>query len=473
MDLKTLVLAKTLGGGGGGVTPTGTKIIEENGLYEITSFAKASVNVPPYGEGEIEITENGTADVSGKATAVVNIPPYGTGDININQNGTVNVSGKANAVVNVPPYGEGEIEITENGTVDVSGKATAIVNIEGGGSDIPDAAFNITGNCNYKFAYNGWNWFIEKYGNKITTSDITEASSMFRDSSLLKEIPFDIHINNHYSSQINCINLFSGCTNLRTAPYVYVSSGNLDFRYLFEYCRHLKEIPEDWADNIDWTESQSSTDSNFRSMFLECHSLRKIPQNLISNVYNLSTSWASIPYNSQFFKCYVLDSIMNLPVSTAQLEYNVFDCTFDYCSRLQHLTFATNNGTPYEVNWKNQTIDLSVCVGFASYFRDITDYNSGLTNETKITTNTDYQRLKDNPDRWTTNSNYSLYNHDSAVETINSLPDCSAYLATAGGTNTIKFRGESGSSTDGGAIQNLTPEEIAVATQKGWTVTFN
>ena len=67
---------------------------------------------------------------------------------------------------------------------------------------------------------------------------------------------------------------------------------------------------------------------------------------------------------------------------------------------------------------------------------------------------------------------FSRYNHDSAVETINSLPDTSEYLATAGGTNTIKFRNYSGACTDGGGTNDLTPEEIAVATAKGWTVTI-
>lgn len=83
-----------------------------------------------------------------------------------------------------------------------------------------------------------------------------------------------------------------------------------------------------------------------------------------------------------------------------------------------------------------------------------------------------YQALKNDPDSWTYDINYSKYNHDSAVETINSLPDTSAYIATAGGTNTIKFNGASGSKTDGGAINTLTEEEIAVAAAKGWTVTL-
>ena len=45
-----------------------------------------------------------------------------------------------------------------------------------------------------------------------------------------------------------------------------------------------------------------------------------------------------------------------------------------------------------------------------------------------------------------------------------------SYLATAGGTNTIHFRSNSGRYTDAGPISNLTAEEIAVATAKGWTV---
>ena len=39
-------------------------------------------------------------------------------------------------------------------------------------------------------------------------------------------------------------------------------------------------------------------------------------------------------------------------------------------------------------------------------------------------------------------------------------------------TNTIKFRGEAGALTDGGAINTLTEEEIAVAAAKGWTVSI-
>lgn len=114
--------------------------------------------------------------------------------------------------------------------------------------------------------------------------------------------------------------------------------------------------------------------------------------------------------------------------------------TFYNCYSLSRITFETNaDGSPIVAQWQDQTIDLTHYVGY-----------SGTT----------------------TSMQDSVYNHDSAVETINSLPDTSAYLASAGGTNTIKFKGGSGSATASGAINTLTEEEIAVATAKGWTVTF-
>ena len=80
--------------------------------------------------------------------------------------------------------------------------------------------------------------------------------------------------------------------------------------------------------------------------------------------------------------------------------------------------------------------------------------------------------MKDDPDWYTVKTQYSRYNHDSAVATINSLPDTSAYLTANGGTNTIKFENYNGNATDGGGIDALTEEEIAVAAAKGWTISF-
>ena len=104
--------------------------------------------------------------------------------------------------------------------------------------------------------------------------------------------------------------------------------------------------------------------------------------------------------------------------------------------------------------------------------RVTTKYNSGITNDKRVNSQEDYERLKNDPDWFTGLVAYSRYNHNSAVETINSLPDTSAYIAANGGTNTIKFKGNAGSATDEGAINTLTEEEIAVAAAKGWTVSL-
>ena len=139
---------------------------------------------------------------------------------------------------------------------------------------------------------------------------------------------------------------------------------------------------------------------------------------------------------------------------------------------------------------KNQTLDLSESTGFAANTNTgyMVNYNSGiaidkavcLENGTYLSTLEEvqarYNELKNDPD-WFAISNkqinyngtkvylavlFSRYNHTSAVETINSLPDTSAT-----GTNTIKFKNYAGACTDGGGINDLTAEEIAVAAAKG------
>lgn len=147
---------------------------------------------------------------------------------------------------------------------------------------------------------------------------------------------------------------------------------------------------------------------------------------------------------------------------------------------------------PYEVKWKNQNLDLSGSVGWYNGTSLPTGYDYkqvavlvplGNTIESATAA---YNQYKSNPYYYIGNTSFvqydgktinlaklfSLFNHDSAVELINSLPDCSAYLATAGGTNTLKLARYNGALTDGGGCGDLTADEIAVATNKGWTITF-
>lgn len=77
---REIFMSNKSSGGGGGITPTGTKEINitENGTVteDVTNYASANIvtNIEPYGVGNITISKNGSHDVSGKATAVVNVP---------------------------------------------------------------------------------------------------------------------------------------------------------------------------------------------------------------------------------------------------------------------------------------------------------------------------------------------------------------------------------------------------------------
>jgi hypothetical protein len=209
------------------------------------------------------------------------------------------------------------------------------------------------------------------------------------------------------------------------------------------------------------------TGSSLNNMFYSCYSLRKHPE-----IYALFSA-NNGNYNGVFQYCYALDEIRNIPVpssTTYSTTSNKFTSTFDRCHRAKSITFRTfENGSPYPAKWSKQTINLSDTVGYAQYDSNITNYNSGITTATQVTDAASYEALKNNPDWWTADVNFSRYNHDSAVETINSLPD----TAAAGGSgNTIMFTGASGASTDGGAINTLTEAEIAVAAAKGWTVSL-
>lgn len=376
--------------------------------------------------------------------------------------------------------------------IDPANMATEIASITtGGGGGLPEGALTITGDCSYRFANNGWNWFIEEYGNQITTN-ITKGEKMFLYSSNLTNIPFDINI----SSGMYYGSMFSGCTQLTAVPPLTFAGdtdvdslfynctnltsigklSNIKFsnngpREMFYGCYRLRYLPE--FENIDYSWLNTYNYATCSSMFSNCYSLRNIDESLLHNLYNSVTSSYASFYRDAFYWCLVLDELKGIHPTPATITSNYFSSTFTRCGRLKNITFETQaDGTPYTVNWKAQTIDLSTYVGYTANVEDFVNYNSGITIDKRVTDDATYQALKNDPDWFTTDIAYSRYNHDSAVATINSLPDTSAYLATAGGTNTIKFRGNYGSATDGGAINTLTEEEIAVATAKGWTVSL-
>ena len=339
---------------------------------------------------------------------------------------------------------------------------------------IPNSAKRITGNCQYRFANGGWDWFIEQLGEKIMTEDINNCNYMFSGCKL-ERIPFIINLVVG-GSGANLSYMFYN-SSIKEPPKIKGTPYELSD--MFNSCYQLREFPEDYFDDFDWSSISGSTNAYqcpMNNMFLHCFSLRYVPIHKIKSNPVIYTSYSYF-YNC-FSYCYCLNEIKDLPLPfTGAWTSNAFGSgpyggCFLQVSRLKSLTFALNEGQPYVMKWSGQTIDLSQKVGYAISESNILQYNSGITADKEVKDDATYQALKNDKDWFTIKPEYSRYNHDSAVETINSLPDTSAYLAANGGTNTIIFTGAAGSATDGGAINTLTEAEIAVAAAKGWTVSL-
>ena len=258
---------------------------------------------------------------------------------------------------------------------------------------------------------------------------------------------------------------FNGATKLKTLPSITGVIRGMTTN-TFNSCNNLSQIPASFFSNYTYTTGY------FYDMCSNCYCLRSIDTTFMEQLTTLYT--ASLYANTfayAFKNCEQLDEL-NLPIrdTTTEITVNMFYSTFDNMYRIKKLTFDA----PNPVKWKNQVIDLSKYFGYSDNNRPPhlkeDGYNTTITAD-KIMTPSNMTSLIGDPDAYPTAVNTSRYKHSSAVETLNSLPDTSAYLASSGGTNTIKIRknlgGLSGSSTS-----DLTAEEIAVATAKGWTVTL-
>ena len=252
--------------------------------------------------------------------------------------------------------------------------------------------------------------------------------------------------------------MFSNCKKLKRLPKFDTLDGNplpIELSYAFYNCQTLTEID---LNSFSIPPVPLST-IGFDCAFENCINLKGSLdfQNYFSTT---NQSWPpALDYYRMFFNCHSLKKILNL---SAQRVNWTYDTTFGRCYRLSNLTFGNNDTLEsgyYDV------IDLTNYTGYVALDEKDPVFTGDTSKE--ITNETTYNLLKNDADAWTADIRYSFYNKASAVETINSLP---AY--EKGYTATIKFKGQSGELTDSGAINTMTEEEIAVATNKGWTVSF-
>ena len=378
------------------------------------------------------------------------------GKIDILENGIYDVTTYVSAQVAVPTgiFPEGTFPITENGEYNIESYANVVVDVAAsGGGDLEPVV--LSGNCDYACAGDLANSVIPQMKGKITTNNIYQAPYMFYNSGL-EEIPFELNFYPNYDmTEVN--SMFQNAGNLKKFPTIK-NLNPKNASQMFAYCHELTNIPEGATSTWSFNKWHTSTAAQVQHLFRGCYRLRHIDSNLLQNLWNCNTLYLYNLYYYLFSECYALDEVRNLGVSTATLTGNAFNNTFYECSHLKNFTFVSGKSA----SWSNQVIDLTTVGFFPGWGVRSDDFTMDL----KVTDLASYEALNGNSAWWTSDSNFSRYNHDSAVSTINSLP-----TITSGGTNTIKFLGTMGSGY-GKAISDLTEAEIAVATAKGWTVSI-
>lgn len=352
----------------------------------------------------------------------------------------------------------------------VSEMATAVDGISTTGT----MGVEITGDCSYMFQKASHNQLLPY----ISTTAITNATAMFSNNTAVEAIPFTLHLASS-TTQLN--SLFYNCDNLKQVSSLdWGTTAALNFvaiSSLFSACHNLREIPDDFFNR------QSITSESCSTVFNNCYSLREIPTSFSKVKIKVGTQapYFYTYFNAGFNNCYSLNKIENLNFYISDAGLNggdLYNNDFvNNCHRLSKLTFGATTSGYCKVY--NQTLNLSgQYIGYASTASHILDYNSGITADKKVSDSASYAALKNDPDWWTDDIAYSRYNHNSAVETINSLPTGYQWLGIGANPSTtnpsvIMFDSNSGANTTGGAISTLTAAEIAVATDKGWTVALS
>ena len=324
----------------------------------------------------------------------------------------------------------------------------------------------LTYSDNIDYLFDGRNkWILRQFENRISYTDITSARYAFRNADI-DTIP-DFNISSPYHATVYLSNMFQQSTIKQLPRITFDNEGcSVGLPFFCNAAFHLREVPDDYFQG--WIIGAWGA-----GVFTLCNSLRHIPSSFLDILQTFGEKNTFYGDMQGFGSDYTLDEIINYyVVLKGPLTYNKMAEICSNCSHLKDFVFRMDdNGKPYTVQWKNQTFRLTPNVGYSIDKDRILNYNSGITADKEVSDDATYQALKDNPDWYTLDKSYSRYNHDSALRTINSLPDCSAYVAS-GGTNTIIFEAEAGSKTDGGACGALTAEEIAIASAKGWTVSF-
>lgn len=340
---------------------------------------------------------------------------------------------------------------------------TAIASIESGGGELTEEDLTFTGDLSYFNYYGRMSKIIKKCGSKMRFNGITNFAYAFKGNDPLNSDFSNWTINLSRCKLDECFSSHSS-----TKAFPKFQGTVVGLQNLFYYNTSMELVPDDlFPAGTEFICKQWG--QNYYGIFSNCQALKKLPLWFENMTFTVDKDFTYNPYTtvypSAFYCCYNLKEL-TLPIipSPAKLKSNCFSTTFQNVRSMRKFIFAPPPAGNESVLWAKQIINLA---------DNECGYNSNAYGSKSIYDDETYNQNKNDPDARARKLEYSFYNHDSALETIKSLPYTQMVdIPQSQLQNVIKFYGKSGEKTDGGAINTLTAEEIAIATNKGWTVSF-
>ena len=284
MYINLITINLCPGQGGGGVKPSGTLEISENGVYDVYKYSSASVDVHPSASLSEKYISNGNYNITGEfnggvITVDVPAPQFVTETLNVSANGTYNpgegVDGYSQVVVDVPISGWDQKSMTEG--------TNEIINLDNSASFVASSAFN-----NNK---------------KIQTVNLPYVTSVGQFA-------------------------FQGCSSLSQVNLPMCSSIE---QSVFAYCYSLSQVSLPMCSSIGFGAFQDCSSLSQISL-PECNYIGNAAFQACSSLYQVILPMCSIINDIAFRFCYSLSQI-SLPVCSS-----IGNGAFQGCSSLSQIS---------------------------------------------------------------------------------------------------------------------------------------
>ena len=254
----------------------------------------------------------------------------------------------------------------------------------------------------------------------FNTSNVTDMSSMFAECKKLK-----IFSLSDTSNVTNMEYMFSGCEALTTIP-LFNTENVTNMLGMFNFCYSLTTIPLFNTSNV----------TDMSEMFSECYSLTTIPLFNTSNVTYMT---------NMFSYCQSLTTIPLFNTSNVtSMGYMFYGCSSLTSLPKLDCTSVINAGPPIGYETLDNLTDLG---GFTNLK---VSWDGGFLDKTPNLTIDSLMNVINNLWDWTDYPDGNAPLNDGTIYNF-------------GNTHTLSF-GQTN-------LDKLTPEQIAVATAKGWTLT--